>query len=150
VNSRSRIKVNFKTDVYQSTFSGVLLYHLQRKENDKYDNRSNTDKDTSMSTQLLVIWEFRIDRLYSHAWLIEHKSTLIWNEDMLRRLYGIYDSQRDTIISFNTGKWLLNDNTKLQIMCEASYESGFEMKIIISEEKDMSKPQKPLWIDSNR
>jgi hypothetical protein len=142
------MKVNFKTDMYQSTFGGILLYNLQRKENDESNDR--VDKDTAMSAQLLVIWKFRIDRFYSHAWLIEYESTLIWNEDKLKTLYNIYDSQRDTDISFDAGKWLLKDNTKLQIMCKASYKRILEMKIIISEEKDTLYPIKPLWIDPNR
>jgi hypothetical protein len=67
VNSKSEMKVNFKTGIYRNTFGGVLLYHLQRKKSDVFDDRPNIDKDTSISTQLLVIWEFRIDRFYSHA-----------------------------------------------------------------------------------
>jgi hypothetical protein len=141
------MKGNFKTDMYQSTFGGILLYHLQRK-NDESNNL--TDKDISISTQLLVIWEFRIDRLYLYAWLIEHESTLIWNEDKLKKLYDEYGGQNDTNIIFNTGKWLLDDNIKLRIVCEASYKRSSEINIIISEEKDTLYPIKPLWVDSNR
>jgi hypothetical protein len=88
VDFRSKMKINFKIDMYQSIFDGILLCHLQRKENDESNNI--TAKDTAISTQLLVIWEFRIDRLYSYAWLIEHESTLIWSEDRLKKLYDEY------------------------------------------------------------
>jgi hypothetical protein len=44
---------------------------------------------------------------------------------------------------------MLDDNTKLRIACEASYEN-FDMNITISEEKDMLLHQKPLWIDPNK
>jgi hypothetical protein len=150
VNPMSRMNVNFKIDMYRSTFGGILLYHLQRKMNSELDDRTDTDKDMSINTQLLVIWEFRINRLYSHAWLIEHKSTLTWSEDKLEWLYDVYDSLYDTDIIFNEGEWLLDDNTKLRTVCEASYEGYLEMSIIISEEKDLFRTQKLLWVDSNR
>jgi hypothetical protein len=138
VNPKSSMKVNLKIDASKDTFGGALLYHLQRK------------MDTSMSTQLLIIWEFRIDRFYSHTWLIEHGSAFIWNEDMLKRLYDKYDSQHDTDIILNTEKWLLDDNTKIEIVCKALSEGDFEMNIIISEEKDLCHPIRPLWVDLNR
>jgi hypothetical protein len=149
VDSKSRIEINFKTGLGGDTSGGALLYHLQRKASGKSDDRSDKSKDTSISTQLLVIWEFRIDRFYSHVWLIEHESTLIWSEDKLKRLYDVYKSQYDTDIIFNPGKWMLDDNTRLQIMCEISH-GGFEMEVIISEERGVLHSVKPLWIDSNR
>jgi hypothetical protein len=148
VNSKSRIKASFKTGMYRSTFGGVLLYHLQRKENDEYGDRP--DKDISICTRLLVVWKFRIDRLYSHAWLIEHESTLVWSKDKLKKLYDVCDSLYDTDIIFNTRRWLLDENTMLQIICEASDEEDFEMNIVISEEKDIPRPQKPLRVDPDR
>jgi hypothetical protein len=150
IDSKSVMRATFKIGLDKDTFGGVLLCHLQRKEYSGSDDRSNTDKDTLISTQLLVIWEFRIDRLYSHAWIIEHENTVTWNEDKLERLYDAYDSLYDTDIIFNTGRWLLDDNTELQTVCETSYEEDFEVNIIISEEKNLLRPRKPLWIDPNR
>jgi hypothetical protein len=150
MDSKNRVEIDFKTYMYRNIFGGVLLYHLQRKGNSEYGNRADIDKDASISTQLLAIWEFRIDRFYSHAYLIEHESTLVWNEDMLKRFYDKYDNQNDTDIIFNTGKWLLDDDTKLKIVCKASYRRSFEMDITISEEKDPLHPTKPLWVDPNR
>jgi hypothetical protein len=97
-----------------------------------------------------VIWEFRIDSFDSHAWLIEHESTLIWNVDKLKRLYDVYISQRDADFIFNEGKWILDNNTELKTVCESSYEESFEMNIIISEGKNLHHPIKPLWIDPNK
>jgi hypothetical protein len=148
VNSKSEVKVNFKIGVHQSTLGGALLYHIQRKENGEYNNRA--DEDTAISTQLLVIWKFRIDRLYSYVYLIEHESTLVWNEEMLKMLYDVYNSQVDTEFIFDSGKWLLDNNTMLQITCKALYERSFEIYITISEKKDLLHPTKPLWVDSNR
>jgi hypothetical protein len=145
IDSKNRMKINFKAGVDRDTFGGALLYYLRKKENDESDHRS--DNDISLFTQLLMIWEFRIDRLYSHAWLIEHESTLIWSEDMLKRLYEVYNGQCDADI--NAGSWLLDDSTKLQTMCEISH-GGFEMKVTISEEKCLLHPTKPLWVNSNR
>jgi hypothetical protein len=41
---------------------------------------------------------------------------------------------------------VLDNNTRLQTKCELLY-GGFKMNIIISEEKDLLWPQKPLLID---
>jgi hypothetical protein len=135
VNSKSKMKVTFKTRMNQYTFSGALLYHLQEKE------------DTHISTQLLMIWGRKSDKFYSHTLIIEHESTLIWKEDKLEKLYHVYDSQ-DSAYS-NTGIWLLNDDKKLQAKCETS-RGGFEMNIIISEKEYLSLLRKPLWVNSNR
>jgi hypothetical protein len=125
VGSKSEMKVNFKIGMSGDAFGGALLYHLQR------------NVDTSISTQLLVIWKFRINKLYSHTWLIEHESTLIWSEDMLERLYDVYNSQIDTEFIFGAGKWMLDDKTELQTKCKSLYNDDFEMNITISEEKKL-------------
>jgi hypothetical protein len=126
----SDMEISFRTDIYQGTFGGALSYHLQRKRNNESGNRA--DKNTAISAQLLVIWKFRIDRLYAHACLIEHESVLTWDKDM-----------------FNTGRLLLDNNTKLQVGCEAPHEKSFKMNVIISEGKHLLHPVKPLWINPN-
>jgi hypothetical protein len=135
VGSKSIMKVKFKAGINQDAFGGVLLYCLQRKE------------DTSTSIQLLVIWGCKSDNLYSHVRLIEHESTFEWDKDKLKKLHDVYDSQYN--ISFNADKWLLDDNTKLRTRCETSH-GGLKMNIIIFEEKDLSSPRKPLWVDPKR
>jgi hypothetical protein len=149
VNSESIMKFNFKTSIDRETFGGVLVYHLQRKKNDKFKGRSNTDKNTSTSIQLLVIWGYKSHKPYSHAWLIEHERTLVWSKDKLKRLWHVYHSQDSMELVSNRKKWLLNDNMRLKTEYETSY-GGFEMKIIISEERHRLYPIKPLWIDPNR
>jgi hypothetical protein len=118
----SDMEISFRTDIYQGTFGGALSYHLQRKRNNESGNRA--DKNTAISAQLLVIWKFRIDRLYAHACLIEHESVLTWDKDMLKRLYDEYDRQHNTDIIF-------------------------KMNVIISEGKHLLHPVKPLWINPN-
>jgi hypothetical protein len=138
VNAKSIVKANFVTDMNLDALGGALLYHLQRKE------------DASISTQLLIIWGCKSDWIYSniqlylHVYLIEHESTLVWNEDKLKRLYHVYNNQYD----INIVEWWLNDNTRLNIERESLHE-GFEMEMIISEGKGRRQSQKPLWIDSN-
>jgi hypothetical protein len=136
VDSKNRMKVNFKTGVNQDTFGGALLYHLQRKE------------DTSAIIQLLVIWGYKFNDIYLHALLIEHGYTLVWDKDKLKMLYDVYNSRYN--INFDAGEWVLNDNTELKTKCESSH-GCFEMEVIISEEKG-SKPRFniPLWIDPDR
>jgi hypothetical protein len=140
VDSNRIMRTNFITSTDQDTFGGVLLYRLQRKENDK------SDKDTSISTQLLVIWGYKHNEPYSHALLIEYEDTSVWKKDKLKRLYNVYSSQYD--IGFNTEVWSLDDNEKLKTAVKTS-DDGFKMEITISEEY-FSYPRKVLWIDSNR
>jgi hypothetical protein len=135
VDSKSMVKFKFRTSINRDAFGGVLLYHMQGKEN------------ASACVRLLVIWGCKSDRIYSHALPIEHKSTFVWNEDKLKMLYDIYDSQYNKC--FSAEGWLLNDNTKLKTKCESSY-GGLEMNAIISEEKDLDGPIEPLWVDPNR
>jgi hypothetical protein len=135
VNSKSIMKANFTTGVGRDTFGGILLYRLQRK------------KDTSISTHLLVIWGYKSNEFYLNVLLIEYESTLIWNEKKLRGLYEVYNSQYDRDVI--TEEWLLDDNTELKTKYETSH-GGLEVNIIISEEKDLPLPQKPLWVDPNR
>jgi hypothetical protein len=140
VDFKSITKTNFITGVDRDTFGGALLYCLQRKEN------------TLTSTQLLVIWGCRSNKnslytLYSHAWLIEHESVLVWDKDKLKVLYDKYDEHWYT--KFDTKIWLLNDNTKLKTDCKVLY-GGYGMEITISERKGIRFPMKPLWVDPNR
>jgi hypothetical protein len=134
------MKVNFITGVDRNIFGGALLYRLQQKEN------------VSTSTQLLVIWRYRFDNtrlyfLYSHAWLIEHENTLVWDRDKLKMLYDEYDDHWYT--KFDLGLWLLNDNAELKTDCKELY-GGYGMEITIFKSEDMLFPMKPLWVDPNR
>jgi hypothetical protein len=138
VDSNRIMKTNFITSIDQDTFGGVLLYHLRRKED---------AKDTSTSTQLLLIWGRRHNEPYSHALLIEHESTFVWKKDKLKRLYDEYNSQYD--IGPGMESWLLNDDSKLRIMVKTSH-NGFEMEVVISDGKHLLCLIRPLWVDPNR
>jgi hypothetical protein len=141
VDSKSRVDVNIKTGMARDTFGGILLYHIEGKE------------DTSISTQLFVIWGCKIDRIYSHTWiylhtwLVEYEYTLTWNEDRLKQLHDVYSSQYE--VYFDTQEWLLNDNTMLKTECETSY-GGPKMEVSIFEKEDLTHLVTPLWIDSER
>jgi hypothetical protein len=133
VNPESKMKVNFITGTDRDRFGGVLLYHLQRKEN--------------TSIQLLVIWGYKSERIYLDAWLVEHESALVWDKGKLKMLYDRCNIKYGLYYKLNA--WLLDDNTKLKTWCTSSH-GGFKMEITISEERYASTFQKPLWIDSNR
>jgi hypothetical protein len=137
VNSKSIMNAKFVTGVNQDTFGGALLYHLQGK------------MDASISAQLLVIWGCNSDRFYSHARLIDHESTIVWDKTKLKRLYDGYDSQYEASYNVKQENWLLNDKIELKIESRLKYRH-FEINIIISEEKDMLYFMFPLKIDSNR
>jgi hypothetical protein len=136
VDSNSRMKVSFRTSTDRDTFGGALLYRLQRKE------------DTSIGTQLLVIWGCKHNDIYSYVLLIEHESTLIRSEDMLKGLCDAYNSRYEAHF-LPREHWLLDNNIILRTVGEASH-GGFEIEAIISDEKDPLCPIKPLWVDSNR
>jgi hypothetical protein len=135
VNFESVIKVNFITSIDRDRFGGVLLYHLQRKE------------DTSTSVQLLMIWGYNSEMLYSKAWLIEHEHALVWNEDKLKRLHDVYNRHRNAYLDIES--WSLDDNTELETVYRASH-GRFGMKIIIFEEIFQQPLIEPLWVDSSR
>jgi hypothetical protein len=135
VNTNRIMRATFITGIDRDTFGGALLYNLQRKEN------------ASISAQLLVIWGYKYNRIYSHTQLIEHESTFTWDENKLEKLYGVYSIRYDPGSSMN--EWLLDDNTVLKTVCESSH-GGFKMEVIIFEEKEQLHPTKPLWIDTKR
>jgi hypothetical protein len=137
VDSRSIMRVNFVTGVDRETFGGALLYQLQRKTN------------TTVITQLLVIWGYSIHGFYSRALLIEHESILTWNEDKLKKLHHVYNNQYAAYLDFGRSTLLLDDNTKLQIGTETS-RGDFKIEVVISEEGRLFYPRKPQWVDSNR
>jgi hypothetical protein len=143
-DSKSIMKFNFRTGMDEDTFGGVLLYYLQRKGNVKSDDQA----DTSISAQLLIICGSKYDGFYSNAYIIEHESTLTWDEDKLKRLYDLYNNLYDT--DFNTGEWLLYNSIKLKTVRRILHEGDVEMNIIIYEDKYLSHTRKPLWVDPNR
>jgi hypothetical protein len=135
VNSNVITKISFITGADQDTFGGALLYHLQGKKN------------TSVSTQLLVIWGYNSHGPYSHVSLIEHESTLVWNKDKLMRLYNVYNSQPSVYIG--TEKWILDDNIRLNTYCRTSH-GGFKMNISLYKKESSIPPKNPLWVDPNK
>jgi hypothetical protein len=139
VNPKTIMKTNFRASISRNTFGGILLYHLQWKEN--------------ANIQLLAIWGCKSDIPYLYAWPIEHENTFIWDKDRLKRLYDVYDSQYITCNSrpnvFSSTEWLLSDGTKLETKRKKS-RKGFKMKVTIFEKEYTYYPRRPLWIDSNR
>jgi hypothetical protein len=121
VNSKSIMKARFITGISRSTFGGALLYRLQEK------------KYTSTRTQLLVIWGYNSDKIYSHARLIEHESTLDWNKDKLKSLYNLYNIQYN--VPSHLGRWWLSEDRTLKTKCETSH-GGFEIKVIFPKEEE--------------
>jgi hypothetical protein len=138
--ANSKRSMHVKVPINLDTFGGVLLYHLQRKEN---------DKTTSTSTQILVIWGRSSDWFYSNVYIVEHENALDWNKDKLERLYDEYDSQYYVRSNIDMYEWLLDDNIMLKTTCESSH-GDLKMQVIISEEIYLDRPIKPLWIDANR
>jgi hypothetical protein len=117
VNSNNIIKIKFATGIDRDTFGGALLYNLQRECG-------------TISAQLLVIWGYKSCGIYSHAWIIKHESTLIWDKNKLKRFHDVYNSRRDEYL--NIGRWGLDNNTELRTECVTSH-GGFAIAVIIFE-----------------
>jgi hypothetical protein len=130
VNPKSKIRARFMTGVGRDTFGGVLLYHLQRKEN------------ISTSAQLLVIWGYEDARRYLDVHIIEHENT--FDNDELKKLYDVYENRYETKSDLKA--WLLNDNTIVKTLSQIS-QVDFEMKFFIYEGK-YPFYRKPLRVSS--
>jgi hypothetical protein len=134
-SNRSIMEAKFAIGIDRNAFGGALLYHLKRKE------------DASISTQLLIIWGYDHFEMYLHIWLVEHESTLVWNEDKLKRLHNAYRSQYSIRPTMKT--WLLHDNIRLMTYV-GSPDGCCSMSVIISETEGHGRIMRPLRIDPSK
>jgi hypothetical protein len=133
VNRRDIMKAKFMTGIDQDAFGGVLLYNLRRSWG-------------AISAQLLVVWGYNSDGVYSHTWLIEYESTLDWDRDKLKKFHDMYDSQCDAYARI--GEWSMEYSTGLKTKYKTSH-GGFGMKVAISLDVNLL-PIKPPRVDPNR
>jgi hypothetical protein len=129
-----------------SGFYVVLIYRLQRKQSHE---PSETSKDTSNATHLLVIWKFEYEKLRADVLMVEHDMRFIWNEDNLKKLYSNNIRPFGLHSGFATEIWSLNDNVTLMTTSEVMNEDR-TVNITISEVEKYHSARTPMHIDLKR
>jgi hypothetical protein len=161
----STVKIGFRFDVAQDRPGGILMYKVQREATARSYHQSNIDiaftevaKHTYKMMRLLVAWEVdQSGELWAGIVLVEHDNMLVLNRDNLAQLYGKVNAIPSKMYgwicrydSIYKSKWLLCDNTVLEVTYKIIYEKGCELKIAISKGVEDKYTMKPLWIDSKR
>jgi hypothetical protein len=164
VGANAMARARFGRNATKYEFSNVLIYKLQRKKciesNEQSKADSISEKDTSTSLQLLVMWISNDKHRYSvRALLIKHSNTITWNEDTLEKLHSMY------LALFNKGlridvlstrnkhysvkdTWLLDNVTVLIIELKWEEESR-TFEITISKGTGEHDTVEPLWVSSS-
>jgi hypothetical protein len=149
VDANTVAVASFGRDIVKNEFSGALIYKLQRKNiESNYPSNMDNTKNTSTSTQLLIMWGSN-DRseISLHTLLIKHSNEITWDEDKLKKLYSMH---LDLLVSDKAVRdtWLIDNVTVLRTMLRWEYGKNMT-KIIISEETREDDSKEPLWVPSS-
>jgi uncharacterized protein YihD (DUF1040 family) len=117
VDTNTMAEASFGRNIFETKFTNVLIYKLQRKNSHKPDNQPNLDdtftEDTLTNLQLLVVLESNNKNdVFVHTILVKHRNTMTWDEDKLSELHFMH---RALYVYDHTikGTWLLDDATVL-------------------------------------
>jgi hypothetical protein len=144
------MKVGFSFDPDQDKSGGILMYKLQRDE--RSDHLFNIDtkviEEALKMMWLLITWKIERSREPKvKIMLVEYDNGFVMNEDKLAQLYD----KTDVISSSHyKSKWLVCDDTALEITYEIVQKVGIELKIDISKGFRDQDTIKSKWIDSER
>jgi hypothetical protein len=127
---------------------GALIYKLQRRQTHK---STETNKDTTSATCLLVVWEIDESKkkLYADALLVEHRRSFFWDEDDVRKLYSRNNDQFRMRTNCVEERWLLDGNVTLQIGFRTTQKDRI-LDIFISEVARNNRTRVPAHIDTER
>jgi hypothetical protein len=133
------------------SFSGVLMYKLQRENT----NPSNVDvissEEEATCTQFVIVWEINSSKKFSIAsYLIEHDKDSVWDEDKLLQLTKYY---KPANIQYGHVEetWLMHDNTVLMTSLNITPEGGcYKLVMNISKTSIKDGTQRPLYISLDR
>jgi hypothetical protein len=146
IGVRTVMKSRIEFDSVQDILDGALVYKIQRKhaESDEFI------QDESKNIQLLIAWRGDHTKgLDVRVLLVEQSKKFNWDEDKLKRLYQKYWHPLDAWVDFIGNNWLLDDATVLGAEVDAM-NGGYRWDIHISERKEASVIERPLWIDAER
>jgi hypothetical protein len=149
VDANTVAVASFGRDIVKNEFSGALIYKLQRKNiESNYPSNMDNTKNTSTSTQLLIMWGSN-DRseISLHTLLIKHSNEITWDEDKLKKLHAMYHDllEKDKVVRYT---WLLDDVTVLKTVLKWEYRRNMT-EIIISECTREEDSKEPLWVPSD-
>jgi hypothetical protein len=145
VNAGSIIQAGFDVNLTQDNAMGALMYKLQRKNTDQFNEEEST------CIQLFIFWEVDSSKKPEvYSYLIEHDKSYIWDEDrLMRQIFwcDLFDIQYGPIEE----TWLVYDNavfmTSVNVTCE---EGCCKLEMTISEGSIKDDTRRPLYIDMNR
>jgi hypothetical protein len=154
-NTGTVMKVEFRFDSDQDVFEGILMCKVRRERDIRFNQQSSTNtiytkviEEASKMMQLLVTWKIeRLGRLKVNVILIEYDDGLVLNEDKLKQLY---DKVNNIPTNYNESKWLMCDNTVLEVAHKAVHKAILESTITIFEGPRCCDSIKPMRIDSSR
>jgi hypothetical protein len=143
VNDGSMVQVGFNIDLSQRESIGVVMYRMERKNADEFDEAT--------CTQLVIIW--MVDRsekfsIVSH--LLMHDKNCVWNSDKLMEL-----AKHCRLSNVQHGPieetWLLHDNTVLMTRVNTTFEEEYyKLEMTISETDIKDDTQRPQYIGLDR
>jgi hypothetical protein len=143
-NDGAVIKIDLEFDLYEP---GGILMQVQRNamSNHQY---SKVIEEALKMMQLLVTWkDERFGEPKANIMLVEYDNRLVQHED---RLVQLCNKVKDIPFSHSFSKWLMCDNTVLEVAYEASQKEGLELKIDISQEDEDKDTIRSIWINSTR
>jgi hypothetical protein len=136
-DTSNTIEVRFGIDDKQEDFEGALLYKLQRKYANRIDDHANSSaksiEDATKNMYLLVVWDVKF---YHHGFcvcLIECADGFTWNEDKLWALCDRYDHRFHEYDESNTITWLMHDGVVMKTRLDITYESDYQLDVVLSE-----------------
>jgi hypothetical protein len=151
-NAGTIMKIDFRFD--QDEFGGILMYKVQRK------TRSNRPpsmdpiyarimEETSKMMRLLVIWKMMPPGKPKVNTMLLECDDLDLNEDKLAQLFDNVNNIH-SVYNPHGDIWFMSNHTALKITHQVMQETGFELRILISEIFTSLNIMIPMWINSER
>jgi hypothetical protein len=144
VDTGSTMQTSFNIDPDQEESIGVLIYKLQRKNANQFDEEETT------CIQLVMIWNVNNSREFRViSDLIEHDKGYVWDRFGLMELsecYALSNMQYGPIEQ----TWLMHDNTGLMTNMNATRGACCKLEVMISEASINKDTQRPWYFDVNR
>jgi hypothetical protein len=128
---------------------GVMIYKLQRKNTDEFNEVTISNEEEETCIQLVMIWKVNISKEFCVAlFLIEHDKDYDWDKLLkLARHYQLTNIQRGPI----EYTWLMHDNTVLMTSLNITREEEhYKLEMTLSEESINRDTWRPWCLYLNR
>jgi hypothetical protein len=146
----SAMQAGFDIDPAREESIGVLMYKLQRKNIDEF-NEDGTSSEETTYIQLVIIWKvYKSGRFYVYSFLLEHDKDCVLDRDNLMKLAKCYKLANIQYCPVEE-TWLMHDNTVLMTSVSVTREEEcFKLEIALSETSIKDDTWRPQCIDLNR